>query len=130
MRSACGTASPRGNPRSIAPRRMASAIAASELTPRISPLKPAFFRASPKDPPISPTPTMATVCNSNTPAHRRSDDAKLVHQLAELLRKKRLSAVAQRAIRIVVDLDQQGVGAGCDRGARHRSDLIAASGAV
>src|SRR5260370_11902486 len=130
MRSAFAAAWARGCPRSMAPRCRASAIAASELTPRISPLKPAFLRARPKDPPINPTPTMATVCNSNAPAHRRRNQAKLPHQLAELFRIERLRAVAQRVVRIVVDLDQQPVCSGRHGGSRHRSDLIAASGAM
>src|SRR5260370_4564034 len=130
MRSAFAAAWARGCPRSMAPRCRASAIAASELTPRISPLKPAFLRARPKDPPINPTPTMATVCNSNAPAHRRRNQAKLPHQLAELFRIERLRAVAQRVVRIVVDLDEQPVRAGGYRGSRHGSDLIAASSAM
>src|SRR6266478_8084032 len=112
MRSAFAAASASGRPRSIAPRRKASAIAAAELTPRISPLKPAFLSARPNDPPISPTPTMATVCNSNAPAHRRGNQAKLPHQLAELFRIERLRAVAKRVVRIVVDLDEQPVCSG------------------
>src|SRR4029077_10777032 len=130
MRSAFVAASMSGMPRSISPRRKASAIAAAELTPRTSPVKPAFLRARPNDPPISPTPTMATVCNSNAPAHCRRNQAKLPHQLAELFRIERLRAVAQRVVRIVVDLDEQPVGSSRHRRARHGSDLIAASGAM
>src|SRR5690348_14628917 len=107
MKSAFAAASASGRPRSIAPRRSPSAIAASELTPRISPPKPAFRRARPNDPPINPTPAMATVRNLNTPAHRRRDQAKLRHQLAELFRIERLRAIAQGVVRIVVDLDEQ-----------------------
>src|SRR5260370_29821434 len=112
MRSAFAAASARGRPRSIAPRRKASAIAAAELTPRISPLKPAFLSARPNDPPISPTPTMATVRNSNAPAHRRRDQAKLPHQFAKLFRIERLRAVAQSIARIVEDLEEQPAGSG------------------
>src|SRR5579864_4147760 len=122
MRSALAAASASGRPRSIAPRRSASAIAASELTPMISPVNPAFRSARPNDPPISPTPAMATVRNLNTPAHRRGDQAKLPHELAELFRIKRLRAIAQGVVRIVVDLDKQPVRSGRHRRARHGGD--------
>src|SRR5579864_1046550 len=98
----------------MAPRRTASPIAACELTPIISPSKPAFRRARPKDPPISPTPAITTVLNSDTPAHHRRDPAKLPHQLAKLVRIEGLCAVAQRMDRIVVDFDEQSV-----RASRH-----------
>src|SRR5712691_8440229 len=105
-------------------------MALSELTPRICPPKPAFFIASPNEPPISPTPTIAMVSNSKTPTHDRSDQAKLRHQLAELLGEQGLRSVAERMVRIVMDFDEQTVGAGGHRGARHGCDFVATSGAV
>src|SRR2546426_8223378 len=114
----------------MAPRRIASAIALSELTPTIAPRNPAFLSASPNELPIRPAPTIATVSNSDTPADRWSDHAKLAHQLAELLREQGLRAVAERMIGIVMDFDQQPVRARGDRGARHRRGLFAGAPGV
>src|SRR5579863_8497943 len=125
MRSAFAAASSSCAPRSIAPRRRPPAMAFSELTPRISPSKPDLLSASPNDPPISPTPTMATVRNSDSPSHGRGDDAKLIHQLGELVREQGLRAVAQRVVGIVVHFNQQPVGAGRYRRARHGGHLVA-----
>src|ERR1039458_815539 len=61
-RSASGTAESRDAPRSMAPTASASAMAAGELTPVIAPSNPAWRRASPKDEPIRPVPTMTTFC--------------------------------------------------------------------
>ena len=61
------------------------------------------------------------VSNSKTPTHDRSDQAKLRHQLAELLGEQGLRAVAERMVGIVMDFDEQAVGAGGHRGARRRA---------
>jgi hypothetical protein len=45
----------------MAPRAIPAAIAEAELTPKISPLKPAARKANPNEPPINPTPTIPTV---------------------------------------------------------------------
>src|SRR5271155_3269012 len=105
MTSAARAASASGRPRSIAPRRSASEMAVSELTPMISPENPAFFSASPNDPPIRPTPTIATVRNSEAPPHRGRYLAELTHQFGELVGIERLGAVAQGVVRVVMDFD-------------------------
>src|SRR5258705_12406926 len=130
MRSAFAAASWSGSPRSIAPPRSASAIAPSELTPRISPSNPAFLSASPNEPPISPTPTITTVRNSNAPAHGGRNPAKLAHQFVQLLGEERLRAVTQRSVGIVMRLDEQPAGSGSHGRARHRRPLIAPPPAV
>src|SRR5450631_3239708 len=128
-RAACSSVAAR----SMAPRSNPARSDASELTPKIVPRKPACFSASPKDPPIRPTPTMATVSIApalNGPAHRGRNQAQLLHQFYELLRTQRLRAIAEGAVGIGMHFDQQTVGAGSHRGARHRRYLVAASGAV
>src|SRR5580704_19443045 len=52
------------------------------------------------------------------------------HQLIELIRIERLLAVAERAIRIGMHLDDEAVGSDGDRGARQWRDLVALAGAV
>jgi len=62
--------------------------------------------------------------------NRRRDDAELGHQLGKLIGPQRLGAVAERAVGIVVHLDEQAVGARCHGGARHGKDFVAPTGAV
>ena len=64
------------------------------------------------------------------PADRLDDEPRLPHQPLELLGVEALRAVGQRAIGVGMDLDQQPVGAGGDRGARHRDHHVAVPGAV
>ena len=54
----------------------------------------------------------------------------LRHHLGEVFRRQRLRAVAQRAFRARVNIDDQPVGAGGERGTRHRGDLVAPAGAM
>src|ERR1019366_3856537 len=110
-RSASGTAESRDAPRSMAPLARESAMAAGELTPVIAPSKPAWRRASPKDEPIRPVPTMTTFCMLNGPAHGKRDCLQLTHQLLELLGPQRLRPVGERAVGIGMDFDHQAVGA-------------------
>ena len=56
---------------------------------------------------------------SDAAAHCRSNDAQLVHELCELLRKERLRAIGDGLVGVGMDFDQQSVAAGRDRGARH-----------
>src|SRR5688500_10114898 len=63
-------------------------------------------------------------------ADGRGDDAELRHQPVELRREHRLRAVAECVVGIVVDLDDQAIGAGGNRGARQLRDHVAAAGAM
>jgi len=116
-------ASASGSPRSIAPRRSPWRWQRPKLTREFRRRKPAFFNASPNEPPISPTPTIATVCNSDTPPHRRSNQAKLAIQIAELLREQGLRAVAEGVGRDRDGLRSAARRAGGHRGARHGTTL-------
>src|SRR5580693_693768 len=91
----------------------AARIVWSELTPIIRPVNPAFRMASANEPPIRPTPKIATVSMPSLygPAHSTGNHAQLVHQFGELLREQRLCTVAQRVIGIVMYFHQQAVGA-------------------
>ena len=64
------------------------------------------------------------------PSHRRSNHANLFHQLGELLRIERLRAVGQRLVGLMMDFDQQRIGARRHRSPRHGRHFVAASGAV
>src|SRR5206468_4051872 len=58
------------------------------------------------------------------------DRSNLTHQVPVLLGIQRLRPVRKRMLRIVVDLDDQAIGPGGDRGSCHRCDLVADPGAV
>src|ERR1700704_1443511 len=57
---------------------------------------------------------------TDSPSDRRRDDSELGHQAIELRGVHGLRAVAQRVIGIAMHFDDQAVGAGGHRGARHR----------
>src|SRR5215210_5072538 len=79
--------------------------------------------ASPIEPPIRPTPRTATLIGSRSDraqflAGHLGDVAELVRILGEALRGDRLGTVADRLLGLVVDLDDDPVGArggGCER---------------
>src|ERR1035437_4963387 len=157
-RSASGMAASSEAPRSMAPTVSASAMAGGELTPVMTPSKPAWRRASPKDEPIRPVPTMTTFCMLNGPSYIRRvgklkhappwwsgsgwdealngpangkrDGPELRHQLFELLGPHGLRSVGEGAIRVGMDFDHQAIGARGHGGARHGGDDVAASRAV
>src|SRR5258708_27558313 len=86
-KSARFAASSRITASSITPKRKASWVVDGELTPSMVPVNPALRSARAKEPPIRPTPTMATVFTGlYSAADGRSKDAKLLHQVHELLR--------------------------------------------
>ena len=66
----------------------------------------------------------------NAAADRRSNDAQLVHELGKLLGKERLRAVGHGLVGVGVHLDQQAIGTGSYRGARHRRNDVAEADAV
>src|ERR1017187_5975540 len=138
-RSASGTAACSPAPRSMAPQARASAMACGELTPVMTPSKPDWRKASPKDEPIRPVPTMTTFCmfvpcserdRPGGPSYGQGDGLQLVHQLFELLGAHGLRAVGGGAIGVGMDFNHEAIGAGGQGGARHGSDDIAAAGAV
>src|SRR4051812_43318110 len=63
-------------------------------------------------------------------AYGGSDDAELGHELIELAGFERLRAVGEGMVGIVVDFDEQAVGAGGHRGTSHGGNFVAASGAM
>src|SRR5208337_1324533 len=67
---------------------------------------------------------------SEGPIHGRGDPAALIHELPEGGRRDRLGAVADGVFWIVVNLENQGVGAGGDGGPGHRDDQLRFAGAV
>ena len=68
--------------------------------------------------------------SSKGPIHGRCDPAALIHELSEGGRRDRLGAVADGVFWIVVNLKDQGVGAGGDSGPGHRDDKLRFAGAV
>jgi len=57
--------------KSLTPGQQVVQIVFGELTPRISPVKPASRNARPNEPPIRPTPKIATVFTRSFPRHSR-----------------------------------------------------------
>src|SRR4051812_37044896 len=105
---------------------MAASMVAGELTPSIFPGKPAFFKARANDPPMRPTPAMATVSiRLQCSADGRGDQPALLHHLRELFRPEGLRAVTERVVRVVVDFDQQSVRSRCDRRPGQWENLVA-----
>src|SRR5262245_14624472 len=80
--------------------------------------------------PVAPVTKHFKRSSSDLAAHHATDGADLIHQLMELIREERLWTVGKRVVRIVMDFDHQPIGAGRDRRARHRRDLVANAGAV
>src|SRR5947209_330605 len=107
---------------------IARAKVASELTPRMVPANPAFRKARANDPPIRPTPKIATVsmgaAELQSAAYGWSDHAELLHEFPELLRTQGLSAVAQGTVRIGMHFYQQSVRARCHSRARHGNYFV------
>ena len=58
------------------------------------------------------------------------DDAELGHELGEIVGMQGLRAVGEGVVGIVVDFDEQAVGACGDGGASHGRNFVAAAGAV
>src|SRR5918996_3274783 len=90
--------------------------------------------ASPIEPPISPTPRTATLIApldaGDLLAGELGDAAELLRVLGEALGGDRLRTVADRLLRLVVDLDDDPVGAGGRGGERHRLHPVAPPGGV
>src|SRR5579883_778861 len=120
-------------------RSTARSIVSGELTPTIRPANPALRKASANEPPIRPTPKIATVSISAKARYRQASDgaahslrnnAELLHHFSELLGAQRLRAVAQGVIGVMVDFDDEPVCPRRHRRARHRQDLVSSAGAV
>src|SRR5579872_4154498 len=99
-----------------------------ELTPSNCPWKPAFRSASAKDPPIRPTPKMATLFIYATaahaaldgPANSRSDHPELAHQFGKLRGTQGLRAIAQGMVGVRVNFHKQPIRARSHSGTSHR----------
>src|SRR5690242_17512233 len=105
-----------------------------------------FFRASANEPPMRPVPRIVTrwmrcgdmkrkvyrqLPSSGHPAaDSGSDDAQLGHELSEGVGFERLRAVGEGMLGIVVDFDEQAVGSGSDRGARHGRNFVASTSSM
>src|ERR1700720_3149707 len=63
-------------------------------------------------------------------ADRGCDDAKFSHKLGESVGLKRLRAVGERGVGIVVNFNEQAVSSGGNRSAGHGRHFVAAPGAV
>src|SRR5690242_1255762 len=116
MRSALCAACESETPRVIAPASIPAAMEAAELTPTISPSNPALRSARAKEPPINPTPAIAILfiasCALCCAPDRGRHCADLFHHLCKLIGTKRLSAVAQRVVGVVMHFYQQPVRSG------------------
>src|SRR6266850_1189196 len=145
-------------PRSMAPAPSACASTGSESTPNTRDSGQRSRTAKAMEPPIRPRPTMAMdgngtsdevmssgfgICDfltspaaashgleTDAAANRRRDDPQLRHQPFELRREHRLRAIAQRAIRVVVDLDDEAIASRRDRRARQLRHHVPPTGAV
>ena len=93
----------------------------AELIPIREPAEPALRKASPKEDPISPTPTESRLARSEAffrhrhqtvrPTNGRNEP-QLLHQFEVLRAGQRLRAVAKRMVRIGMDFHEQAIGAG------------------
>src|SRR5262249_46185185 len=128
-------------PKSMARMARARSNTGFRSQPMILPAYPAAFRASPMEPPIRPVPMMVICLKgmvrservmplNESSSHRWSNHSQLTHELGELLRIQGLCSVGKRFVRAIVNLNQKTVCSGGDGRAPHRSNLVAASGAV
>ena len=60
--------------------------------------------------------------------HRFVNQAHALHEALQLLWQDRLIAIAQGALRVMVNIHQQPIGSGGDSGVGHRRDQIAPAG--
>src|SRR5690349_6709251 len=121
----------------MTPRRNASSIVARSSQPLMCRASFASLAAIANDPPIKPTPTMASlsnIINTRTPrsaadgpyagrkltVNRLRNQTQPPHQLFELFGQQRLRAIAERLFGVVVDFDQERVRARGDGGLRQR----------
>src|SRR4051812_12391614 len=105
-------------------RSTALSMTDGEDTPRISPVNPRFRMAKANDPPIRPTPMMATVLMcwpvaSGIAPDGTRDSLYFGHHLRKLIGPQRLGSVADGSIRIRVNSHEQAVCAGSDGGPSH-----------
>src|SRR5204863_4618303 len=98
--------------------------------PRKTLVRPRTTMASPPSACVLPPLGGRDAGHGQAASHYRRDHAQLAHQRLELVRVEALRAVGQRLLGVVVDLDEQAVGAGRDRRPRHGDHLVPPAGAV